>query len=172
MRLDVIVENPYLTPNTEECAVPDDASIPLRIEGTSVVVHDGAVFPLRCVLSGEPVDESSLTRHRLESLWSEIWPKRVHVVFGMSAAVRRRYRIYAGVRFATGFVAIALMYFHFGTVGYGLRIFALTVLALVANRIPLCPLKISKRQGDQFWITGFGPAFLNELRSCTRNSSS
>ncbi len=165
------MENPYLAPNTEECAVPDDASIPLRIEGTSVVVHDGAVFPLRCVLSGEPVDESSLTRHRLEvSLWSELWPRRIHVSFGMSPAVRRRYRIYAGLRFATGFFAVALMYF--GMMNYSLRIFALSVLALVANRIPLCPLKVMKRQGDQYWVTGFGPAFLNELRTCTRNGSS
>jgi hypothetical protein len=152
--------NPYASP----CEQTESNEVPLGeyyVDGSYLVVTDGAVLPMRCVVTGELVSAEDRETKQFE--WAPSFRLVLHrrkciVSFYVSHRVRRKE---FWKRVLWGLVTPLLGWFWVGP--YALWL--LLILPFHIWRTDVIPMKVHREANGRFWISGCGQAF---LASCDR----
>lgn len=169
--------------------VPADIAPTAMRDGKRLVIPlKGAVLPLRCVKTNEPVEPAEARKVAL--YWCTPWValavlvniiivlllyvflrRKVEFALPLSRRARaqvRNTRIAIGVAIVAGFLGLG---FAFGLASPGGPLIVASVLllgALIFAAVKGNALRIVKLQGERVWLAGAAPEFLETLPPLTR----
>ena len=176
--------NPYQSPATASAAAELAADAALRVEGKQLVVRSGAVLPPVCVKTNEPIAREDYLQKRftwcspaigllilisgfLLVLVYFIARKKCSLTFGLTPAVRRKYRNRKIIK-----IVAAIVLFFALPVAAGadsglllLIVFLLFLTAVFSLFFGNSPLAVTKQRNGEFWISGCSKEFLARLET-------
>lgn len=174
-------QNPYQAPVADTSS---PAITSARVEGKYLVVRSGTVLPAFCIKSNTPLSQEDMKQRRLS--WCSpivgllillsglllilvyfVLRKRCAITFGVSRAVRRRFRIVRIVKI----VAVIVLFFALPlTAAIDNTVVSMTVLvlflaAVVSLFLGNSLLTVTNHRQGEFWISGCSKEFLTHFET-------
>ena len=174
--------NPYQAPTVASSAAISTVNV--RVEGKCLVVTSGAVLPPFCVKTNTAVEPQDIQQRRLS--WCPpivgllillsglflilvyfIVRKHCTITFGLSPAIRRKYRN----RRIFKIIAVIVLFFALpftaaiDSIAVVITVFILFLVAVVSLFIGNSPLAITKHRKGEFWISGCSKEFLTHIKA-------
>jgi len=175
-------ENPYQAPTMKASASLSTANV--RVDGKSLVVTSGAVLPPFCVKTNTAVQQPDVQQRRLS--WCPpivgllillsglllilvyfIARKQCMITFGLSPAIRKKYRN----RRIFKIIAVIVLFFALpftaaiDSTAVIVTVFILFLVAVISLFIGNSPLAITKHRKGEFWISGCSKEFLAHIQA-------
>jgi hypothetical protein len=150
-------DNPYASPRYS--SENPERRPDIYVDGQFIVVRDNAVLPSRCVITNEAVSAGDRRTRGFE------WAPSFRLVLArhrcrLSYCVNRKHRLGKyRIRFVVGLASILA-----GWLFLGIHVlWIVPVILMVLASLSVDRLRVTAVKDDQFWLTGFGDAF---LKSC------
>jgi hypothetical protein len=173
--------NPYQAPTVASTATLSTTNA--RVEGKCLVVTSGAVLPPFCVKTNTAVQQQDVQQRRLS--WCPpivgllilmsglllilvyfIVRKQCMITFGLSPAVRKKYRN----RRIFKIIAVIVLFFALpftaaiDSTAVIVTVFILFLVAVISLFIGNSPLAITNHRKGEFWISGCSKEFLSHVQ--------
>lgn len=160
-------DNPYRSPDSFE---PQPAgSRDIHVDGSCLVVQDGAILPSRCVFTNQPATDQDRRIRKFDgspSFRLVVSQKSFQLSYCVSRSVRQR--MFRRTIFASTISVILMIGLYVATGSISTGIFA-PIPIFISSRLSSYRLRTVKSRDGSFWLAGCCPEFLAECRQTFEN---